>query len=108
MEQFDVIFKQILDLVEANPEIEIEDLIEQKKEDLGIDDELMSQIIVAFQCADKFDEKFQSLQQAKANGTSRTEWLLGDIKETTAKNGLSDEQTEELISSLGKQFNKED
>lgn len=105
METFSDIFKKINDLVKQNPNKDIKELVSEHKGELGINDELMKKIETAYFCTDKFDEKYKSLQDAKREGQSRSEWLSNDIQDTARKNGLSDEYTEELISSLDKQLN---
>jgi len=97
---FEGVLEAILRAMEAEPQLEMKELIEKQAEALELDDELRSKIEDAFHCIDVMEEKHASLQAAKEQGLSRGEWLQNDIAQTAAKHGLSEEQTENFIKAL--------
>lgn len=104
MEKFDILLKELMSEYE-NSGVSIDDFIKSKLASSGRND--------AAECAEEIistlnaiDEKFASLQQMKAQGFNREEWLHGEVDEAVSE--LSPEQAGELLTAATDSLNNAD
>ena len=60
----------------------------------------------AFQTLDAIEANAKSLREAKEEGISRKNWLANQIMTSAKDKNLTDEQTEEVFTVIGKKFAK--
>lgn len=73
---------------------------------VGLSPEQKERIQKAFQTLDAIEANSKSLREAKEKGMSRKNWLAKQIMTTAKEKGLSEQQTEETFTELGKGFAK--
>ena len=66
----------------------------------NLSEEQMARAAKAFEYLDAFDANYASLQEAKAQGISRKNWLAKNIIETAQAKGADDEKIEEVFELL--------
>ena len=83
MEQtFEKILSSLLDSYEKGGKQEIETLLSEKSEELGLTEESMKLVKEASEYLDKFAEKTNQLAEAQDDGISRKRWLTSDIEKS--------------------------
>lgn len=83
MEQtFEKILSSLLDSYEKGGKQEIEVLLSEKSEELGLTEESMKLVKEASEYIDKFAEKTNQLAEAQDDGISRKRWLTSDIEKS--------------------------
>ena len=83
MEQtFEKILSSLLDSYEKGGKQEIETLLSEKSEELGLTEESMKLVKEASEYIDKFAEKTNQLAEAQDDGISRKRWLTSDIEKS--------------------------
>lgn len=100
METFDEILTSILKSVESNPSLDIDEVIAQKMSELGLSEEGQKKLAETNSHLEAYDKKFSELQAAKADGDSRSSWVQDELLSIARKHGLSEEQTEQLITDV--------
>ncbi len=73
---------------------------------VGLSPEQKERIQKAFQTLDAIEANAKSLREAKEEGLSRKNWLAKQILTVAEEKGLSEKQTEETFTELGKGFAK--
>ena len=76
---FETIIKQLLEEYEANPSMDVEEMLEKKLSTMGASPECINEMEEAFSAIDSFADKMNSLQNAKNEGKTRREWLMEQI-----------------------------
>lgn len=83
MEQtFEKILSSLLDSYEKGGKQEIETLLSEKCEELGLTEESMKLVKETSVYIDKFAEKTNQLAEAQDDGISRKRWLTSDIEKS--------------------------
>ena len=83
MEQtFEKILSSLLDSYEKGGKQEIETLLSEKSEEVGLTEESMKLVKEASEYLDKFAEKTNQLAEAQDDGISRKRWLTSDIEKS--------------------------
>ena len=83
------ILKQIIELVEQTPSKSIEGVLAEKLAELGVSEECKKEIEQALKYIDSFEEKYNSLENARSEGKSRQKWLKEQVDKSLE--GLKDD-----------------
>lgn len=101
MEQtFEKILSSLLDSYEKGEGQDIDALLSEKSEELGLTEENLKLVKEASEYLDKFADKAASLEAAREEGISRKRWLTEDLEESMKE--ISDEEKAEVFESLSK------
>lgn len=83
MEQtFEDILSSLLDSYEKSKSKDVDALLREKSEELGLTEESISLVKDASEYIDKFAEKTNQLAEAQDDGISRKRWLTSDIEKS--------------------------
>lgn len=105
MEQtFESILSSLLDSYEKGGGQDIQALLSEKCEELGLTEESMKLVKDASEYIDKFAEKAASLEAARDEGISMKRWLTEDLENSMKK--LSDEEKVEIFEALSEKQNE--
>lgn len=105
MEQsFEKILSSLLDSYEKGGKQEIETLLSEKSEELGLTEESMKLVKEASEYIDKFAEKAVSLEAAREDGISLKRWLSADLD--NSMRDLSVEEKTEVFEKLTDKLNE--
>ena len=105
MEQtFEKILSSLLDSYEKSGSKDIEALLSEKSEELGLTEESTTLIKDALEYIDKFSEKAAALEEAKEEGLTTRRWLTEDLDKSME--ALSDEEKAEVMEGLSKQISE--
>ena len=101
MEQtFEDILASLLDSYEKSESKDIDALLREKSEELGLTEESISLVKNASEYIDKFAEKTASLEAAREEGISMKRWLTENLDNSMAE--LSDEEKVEIYEGIAK------
>ena len=101
MEQtFESILSSLLDGYEKSESKDINALLEEKSEELGLTEESKALVKNASEYIDKFAEKTASLEAAREEGISKKRWLTEDLDNSMVE--LSDSEKTEIFEGLAK------
>lgn len=101
MEQtFEDILASLLDSYEKSESKDIDALLREKSEELGLTEESKALVKNASEYIDKFTEKTASLEAAREEGISMKRWLTEDLDNSMAE--LSDDEKTEIFEGLAK------
>lgn len=101
MEQtFEDILSSLLDGYEKSESKDIDALLREKSEELGLTEESISLVKNASEYIDKFAEKTASLEAAREEGISMKRWLTENLDNSMAE--LSDEEKVEIYEGIAK------
>jgi len=99
MEQsFEDILSSLLDGYEKSESKDIDALLKEKSEELGLTEESKALVKKASEYIDKFAEKTASLESAREEGISMKRWLTEDLDNSMAE--LSDDEKAEIFEEL--------
>ena len=107
MNTFEEILTSMLKAVEENPSANVDDVIAAKVAELGLSPEGMKTLEETNSYLEAYDEMYQKLQAAKAEGESRSAWIQDELLSIGDKYNLTDEQKEALIGSISEACEKE-
>lgn len=80
---FQEIINQLDTAISENPDLNIEQAIDIKLTEMGIDEATRSRVKEACALIDNYNDEYSSLQKAKAHGKSRDAWLEHRIDKVT-------------------------
>lgn len=99
MEQtFESILQQLLEEYEKDPSRNVDEMLAEKMKELGVSEACAEEAKETSALIDKFAEKAESLQAAKAEGMSRTKWLMQQVD--GGLNGIADEVKVEVLNAV--------
>ncbi len=99
MEQtFEGILSSLLDGYEKSESKDIDALLKEKNEELGLTEEGKTLIKKASEYIDKFSEKTESLEAAREEGISMKRWLTEDLEK--GMKDLSDQEKADIFEGL--------
>ncbi len=82
-ETFEDILTSTLEVLEQNPDMDINKLVDVQAEKYGMSEEVKVTIDDTFACLDKFAELGQSLADARKDGLTREQWLVQQVERMT-------------------------
>lgn len=99
MEQnFETILDSLLESYEQNPEKDLNEIINEKCDEIGISEESRQLLKETNEMIDAIEEKTSSLAKAKDGGKTRQRWVLDELERITE--GRTEEEKATLISAI--------
>ena len=99
-ETFDDILTSVLKAIESNPDLDVDEVIASKMSELGLSAEGQKKLTETNSYLEAYEEMFAKLQAAKAEGESRSSWIQDELLLIANKYGLSESQTEQLVTDV--------
>lgn len=95
---FDEILTLMLEQLENNPDQDIDVLVKDECEKMGVSDEGKALLTETNEYIDGFAERMASLQKAKENGKSRKQWMLAEMDRIME--GRDEQEKAEIVSAI--------
>ena len=95
---FDEILTLMLEQLENNPDQDIDVLVKDECEKMGVSDEGKALLTETNEYIDGFAERMASLQKAKENGKSRKQWMLAEMDRIME--GRDEHEKAEIVSAI--------
>ena len=106
--KFDEILTSMLEQLENNPDQDIDVLVKDECEKMGVSEEGKALLSETNEYIDGFAERMASLQKAKEEGTSRKQWMLAEMDRILE--GRDEQEKAEIVSAIsdaGEKVNNE-
>lgn len=95
---FDEILTSMLEQLENNPDQDIEVLVKDECEKMGVSEEGKALLSETNEYIDGFAERMASLQKAKDEGRSRKQWMLAEMDRILE--GRDEQEKAEIVSAI--------
>ena len=95
---FDDILTSMLEQLENNPDQDIEVLVKDECEKMGVSEEGKALLSETNEYIDGFAERMASLQKAKDEGRSRKQWMLAEMDRILE--GRDEQEKAEIVSAI--------
>lgn len=95
---FDDILTSMLEQLENNPDQDIEVLVKDECEKMGVSEKGKALLSETNEYIDGFAERMASLQKAKENGKSRKQWMLEEMDRILE--GRDEQEKAEIVSAI--------
>ena len=95
---FDEILTSMLEQLENNPDQDIEVLVKDQCERMGVSEKGKALLSETNEYIDGFAERMASLQKAKENGKSRKQWMLAEMDRIME--GRDEQEKAEIVSAI--------
>lgn len=95
---FDEILTSMLEQLENNPDQDIDVLVKDECEKMGVSDEGKALLSETNEYIDGFAERMASLQKAKDEGRSRKQWMLAEMERIL--DGRDEQEKAEIVSAI--------
>ena len=95
---FDDILTSMLEQLENNPDQDIDVLVKDECEKMGVSEEGKALLSETNEYIDGFAERMASLQKAKENGKSRKQWMLAEMDRIME--GRDEQEKAEIVSAI--------
>lgn len=95
---FEDILTSMLEQLENNPNQDIDVLVKDECEKMGVSEEGKALLSETNEYIDGFAEKMASLQKAKEDGKSRKQWMLEEIDRILE--GRDEQEKAEIVSAI--------
>ena len=95
---FDEILTSMLEQLENNPDQDIDVLVKDECEYMGVSEEGKALLSVTNEYIDGFAERMASQQKAKENGKSRKQWMLAEMDRILE--GRDEQEKAEIVSAI--------
>ena len=95
---FDEILTSMLEQLENNPDQDIDVLVKDECEKMGVSDEGKALLSETNEYIDGFAERMASLQKAKEEGRSRKQWMLAEMDRVLE--GRDEQEKAEIVSAI--------
>ena len=105
---FDEILTSMLEQLENNPDLDIEVLVKDECEKMGVSEKGKALLSETNEYIDGFAEKMAALQDAKEEGKSRKQWMLEEMDRILK--GRDEKEKAEIVSAIsdaGEKVNNE-
>ncbi len=107
-QNFEEILTSLLGRLEENPEQDVNALVEEECEKMGVSEEGKTLLTETNEFIDGFAERMASLQKAKEEGKSRKQWMLEELdKIMEGRDEAEKAQIVSAISDAGENVNNE-
>lgn len=90
----------IISLVDDNPELTLEVLLEENAAALGLDESNINELKESFALIDSFSAKHNELKAVREAGGSRADFMVGQIEQMAGKHSI--EEQDALLSAVNK------
>lgn len=97
-QSFDEILASMLEQLENNPDQDIEVLVKDECERMGVSEEGKALLSETNEYIDGFAEKMAALQKAKEAGMSRKQWVLEEMDRILE--GRDEQEKAEIVSAI--------
>ena len=98
LQTFDEILTSMLEQLDNNPDLDIDVLVKDECEKMGVSDEGKALLSETNGYIDGFAEKMAALQTAKEDGKSRKQWMLEEMDRILE--GRDEQEKAEIISAI--------
>lgn len=98
LQTFDEILTSMLEQLENNPDQDIDVLVKDECEKMGVSEEGKALLSDTNEYIDGFAERMASLQKAKENGKSRKQWMLAEMDRIME--GRDEQEKAEIVSAI--------
>ena len=95
---FDEILTSLLEQLENNPDQDIDVLVKDECEKMGVSEEGKALLSETNEYIDGFAERMASLQKAKEEGKSRKQWMLAEMDRILE--GRDEQEKAEIVSAI--------
>ena len=95
---FDEILTSMLEQLENNPDQDIDVLVKDECEKIGVSEEGKTLLSETNEYIDGFAERMASLQKAKEEGRSRKQWMLEEMDRILE--GRDEQEKAEIVSAI--------
>ena len=95
---FDEILTSMLEQLENNPDQDIDVLVKDECEKMGVSEESMELLSETNENIDGFAERMAALQKAKEEGRSRKQWMLEEMDRILE--GRDEQEKAEIVSAI--------
>lgn len=95
---FDEILTSMLEQLENNPDQDIDVLVKDECEKMGVSEESMALLSETNEYIDGFAERMVALQKAKEEGKSRKQWMLEEMDRILE--GRDEQEKAEIVSAI--------
>ncbi len=95
---FEDILTSMLEQLENNPDQDIDVLVKDECEKMGVSEEGKALLSETNEYIDGFAERMASLQKAKENGKSRKQWMLAEMDRIME--GRDEQEKAEIVSAI--------
>lgn len=95
---FDEILTSMLEQLENNPDQDIDVLVKNECEKMGVSEEGKALLSETNEYIDSFAERMASLQKAKEEGRSRKQWMLEEMDRILE--GRDEQEKAEIVSAI--------
>lgn len=95
---FDEILTSMLEQLENNPDQDIDVLVKNECEKMGVSEEGKALLSETNEYIDGFAERMASLQKAKEEGRSRKQWMLEEMDRILE--GRDEQEKAEIVSAI--------
>lgn len=95
---FDEILTSMLEQLENNPDQDIDVLVKDECEKMGVSEEGKALLFETNEYIDGFAERMASLQKAKEEGKSRKQWMLEEMDRILE--GRDEQEKAEIVSAI--------
>lgn len=95
---FGEILTSMLEQLENNPDLDIEVLVKDECEKMGVSEEGKALLSETNEYIDGFAEKMAALQKAKEKGKSRKQWMLAEMDRMLE--GRDEQEKAEIVSAI--------
>ena len=95
---FEDILTSMLERLDENPDQDVNALIKDECEKMGVSDEGKALLSETNEYIDGFAERMASLQKAKEEGRSRKQWMLADMDRILE--GRDEQEKAEIVSAI--------
>ena len=98
LQTFDEILTSMLEQLENNPNQDIDVLVKDECEKMGVSEEGKALLSETNEYIDGFAEKMAALQKAKEEGKSRKKWMLAEMDRIME--GRDEQEKAEIVSAI--------
>lgn len=98
LQTFDEILTSMLEQLDNNPDLDIDVLVKDECEKMGVSDEGKALLSETNGYIDGFAEKMAALQTAKEDGKSRKQWMLEEMDRILE--GRDEQEKAEIVSAI--------
>ena len=98
VKKFDEILTSMLEQLENNPDLDIDVLVKDECEKMGVSEEGKALLSETNEYIDGFAEKMAALQKAKEEGKSRKQWMLAEMDRIME--GRDEQEKGEIVSAI--------
>lgn len=97
-QNFEDILTSMLERLDENPDQDVNALIKDECEKMGVSDEGKALMTETNEYIDGFAERMASLQEAKENGKSRKQWMLAEMDRIME--GRDEQEKTKIVSAI--------